>query len=74
MKILEHFLKVEEMMTVMSCAGKHCFIYSCFTLPTTDFHELLPRSQYSYLTTRTLCNTYHLMAGQEAVFKVFICL
>ena len=44
-------------MTVTSCAGKRCIFYSCATLPMTDFHELLPFSQLSDLTT-TICNNF----------------
>ena len=43
-------------MTVTSCGGKRYIFYSCTTLPMTDFHELLPFSQLSDLTTTTIYN------------------
>ena len=45
-------------MTVTSRTGKRCIFYSCTILLMTAFHELLPFSQLSDLTTTTtICNT-----------------
>ena len=43
-------------MTMSSCARKRCIFYPCTALLMTDFHELLPCSQYGDFTTTTICN------------------
>ena len=44
------------MVTMTSCADKGCIFYSCTALSMSDFHALLPYSQYSNLTYATPFN------------------
>ena len=63
-------------MTVTSCGGKRYIFYSCTTLSMTDFHELLPFSQLSDLTTATICNAVrqHLDPDRFTQHKTLIAL
>ena len=55
---VKSFVFRRKIMTMTSCGGKRYIFCSCTTLPMTDFHELLPFSQLSNLTTTTtICNT-----------------
>ena len=79
-------VKVVEMINVTSCAGKYCIIYSCTTLPMTDFRELFSCSQYGDLTITTIlqhgstavklrqlypAHDVTKMAAQKTLFKLF---